>query len=371
MKVLIVAYSMFIRSINRKSTLIIYITAPIIALLIPLIFYSNINEKSTIGIVDNDRSYISKQVISDLSNNSDLKVELLTQNQAMRYLAQNKIISFINIPKIYCDDTLKNYANKIELYSLQDNKEVETLKVELEMLASKVYSVVVNTMNEDEFIQAYESINNNNITINRKDIDIKMLDKIVLGFIVMFLIIIYTNSLSTIIKDRNDKVYKKVLLTSTSSNEYILGQLLWNSILLLVQSIILIVFIRIFNIKIGIEINKFLYLLIITGILAIAIGVFIISLCNNENQISIISTLIIFPSSMLSGSFWPIDIMNDTLQKVSFIFPQRYILRLVDLLQNNSKILEIVLTTTLIILMSILIMYLGLIRLDSSREDYI
>lgn len=362
---------MFIRSINRKSTLIIYVIAPVIALIIPLVFYSNINEKSTIGVVDNDNSYISKQIIDDLSNNKGVKVELLTKNEAIRYLAQNKIISFINIPKIYCDNTLKNYVNKIELYALQENNDIETLKIELEMLASKIYSAAANTINEDDFIQVYKSINNNEMTINKKEIDVEMLDQIVIGFIVMFLIIIYTNSLSTIIKDRNDKVYKKVLLTSTSSNEYILGQLLWNSILLLVQSTVLIVFMKIFKLQIGIEINKFLYLLIITGILAIAIGVFIISLCNNENQISIISTLIIFPSSMLSGSFWPIEIMNDSLQKVSLFFPQRYIFRLVDLLQNNSEILEIILTTILIILMSILIMYFGLIRLDSVREDYI
>ena len=64
--------------------------------------------------------------------------------------------------------------------------------------------------------------------------------------------------------------------------------------------------------------------------MSMAVGVFIISLCSNENQISVFSTLIVFPSSMISGCLWPIEIMSDNLQKLSYIFPQRYIYILLE-----------------------------------------
>lgn len=371
MKVFTVAYSMFKRSVNKRFSLVIYIISPIIAMLIPLLFFYDINENISIGIIDNDNSYISRQIIDELHNKEDLRISLLSKNDAEKDLVQNEVLAVINIPKNYSNDISDGYINKIELDFLQWNVDIETLKLELEMLISKIYSVAKNTENEKEFITVYNEIKYNDLHVNKKYINIQRLDQMVLGFIIMLLIIIYTNSFSTIIKDRNDKTYKKILLTGTSSNEYILGQLLWNSILLLIQIILLIGFVKLFNLKIGIPIYRFLYLLIFIGILAMSIGIFTISLCNTENQISVINTLIIFPSSMLSGSFWPLEIMNDKLQKLSFAFPQRYIFKLLQLFQSNSSSLEIILTIALIVLMSALIMYLGLVKINNTREDYL
>lgn len=360
MKILVVAFSMLKRSLSKKSNILIYIFTPIIALIIPILFYGNLNNTQLFAVVNNDKSIISEKILNHINDYNDMSFKIMDKKEADKKLVENRLFCIISIPENFTDEFILGKFNNIEITYTKESKEVNIIKSRINSFLNELY----RSLNSSGAL-------NTTIEVDNEIINRDSLDNRIMGFIMIFFVFTFTNSLSTIIKDRNNKVYNRILLSATSSIEYIIGQVLWNFIICLIQIVVIICFINIFNISLGISINEFLYTLLCIGFMSMAVGVFIISLCSNENQISVFSTLIIFPSSMISGCLWPIEIMSDNLQKLSYIFPQRYIFILLEKFSGSNSIYSIVTAVLLIFLVSLLFMTIGLIRLSNSVKEFI
>lgn len=370
MKVLFIVKSLIQRAIKNKYSLLIYIMVPIIGVIIPILIYSNNdNDGFDIKIVDTNKSFASVTLIDTLIDKLDKCEEAIDIDKATENILNGRDDLLIIIPSDFKNMLLEDSKFEIDFIYMTECEEIYVAKQRVNE-AIKNIKIILDIANgeESKFRNVYKSINKKNYNINTKIIneDNNILSISCLGFIILFMMIIINSSLSTILQDRNNSIQKRYLYMNINAKIYIFAQIIWSFLLSIIQCIIIILFIKMFNINLDIRYIFFFCILIITWFTSFSFAIFSISFCKSEEQLTIINTIIVFPTCMLSGCLWPVNIMDDSMQKLSLIFPQRHIILLLEQIQINENIYVIILNIIYIILVSSFLLTIGIIKIENN-----
>lgn len=145
----------------------------------------------------------------------------------------------------------------------------------------------------------------------------------VISFAIMMVTIIITIIL--FVNERRNGTLQRLLASPAGESEIVLGYALAFAVIGLIQSIVILVA-AILLFGITIEGNIFLALLIILliGIGHQGLGILLSSGAKNELQAIQFIPLLIFPSVLLAGLFWPVESIPQFLQPLSYFIPLRY-----------------------------------------------
>lgn len=95
------------------------------------------------------------------------------------------------------------------------------------------------------------------------------------------------------------------------------------------------------------DIAMFLILLLF-GIVAIGIALVITAFAGSSYMAATLSSLVITSTCMLGGCFWPVDLMPEVVQKISFFMPQQWAIDAFQKVQLGSGMYEILINTMIL-----------------------
>lgn len=368
MKVFILLQSLFRRSLKNRYSLIVYTVIPILGIIIPLLIYSKNNEEVNVLIVDHDRSFVSYLVVEEI------KGKYKKVNISDNDIDKSKVVNgdedlLISIPNGLEKNLMNSKNINIQIIYMKESEDVYKIKeIVNESLKTINYILKITQNDEVKSKEIFDKINSINYKVNKEIVNYDKKDLSVesLGFIILFMMIVTNSSLALILKDKNNNVDKRLVYLDIKSREYIAAQILWSFILANIQALTIIIFFKVNNIEITINYYKLFLIIILIWSISISFSIFSISFCRNEEQLSVINTIIVFPTCMLSGCLWPIEIMQENIQKLSLILPQRRIIMLMEQLQRGDSIYIIILNISFIILISLLLLIMGIIRIENN-----
>ena len=361
MNILTMIISLLKRSIKNKITFAILLITPAIGVLLSIVIYSNHGEAiKKVAIVNYDNSETSHEFIDYLSNNIEETIVNLEDNNLMEELVSKEIDYGIVVEKV--DNTGEA---KVEVVFMKEEGNLYILQHNLENIVNNfknIYKIkAVDSLQYKNIIKNSEALENS-ITIRSEE---PQNNSTFIGFIILFMMIIINNSLTNIIKDKDNNILNRVISSNTTLSQYIIAEIIWALIMAVGQCIVILFVIEAFNINIAISAMDFLIVLLLISLLSISFGIFVVSLCKSEEQMSIMNTVVIFPMCMLSGCLWPLDIMGESFKKLSYIFPQRRIIDLFMQMTNKVDNTTIIFSIITIILISLLIMVIGIFNINN------
>jgi ABC-2 type transport system permease protein len=145
--------------------------------------------------------------------------------------------------------------------------------------------------------------------------------------VISFAIMMVTTMITIIlfVNERRNGTLQRLLVSPASEGEIVVGYALAFAVIGVCQSIVVLVAaILLFNISI---VGNILLALIVILLLAFGhqgLGILLSAGAKNEMQAVQFIPLIIFPSILLAGLFWPIESIPSYLQPLSYIIPLRY-----------------------------------------------
>jgi ABC-2 type transport system permease protein len=145
--------------------------------------------------------------------------------------------------------------------------------------------------------------------------------------VVSFAIMMVTTMITIIlfVNERRNGTLQRLLVSPASESEIVVGYALAFAVIGVIQSIVVLVAAILFF-DITIVGNIFLALLVIL-LLAFGhqgLGILLSAGAKNELQAIQFIPLILFPSILLAGLFWPIESIPSYLQPLSYVIPLRY-----------------------------------------------
>jgi len=156
--------------------------------------------------------------------------------------------------------------------------------------------------------------------------DTKFIDYFAPGIMSMAIMMVTTIlTIILFVYERRSGTLQRLLVSPATPSEIVLGYALAFSVLGVAQSfVVLFAAMLLFNITIVGSIGLALLVILLLAFVHQGLGILLSASAKNELQAIQFIPLILFPSILLAGLFWPVESIPGFLQPVSYCVPLRY-----------------------------------------------
>lgn len=373
-QILLLTKSILKRTFRKKSNIIIFILLPLLAVFIALFLNASGASYSRIGVVDLNKSYLSKDMIKSIDSKKNFVVTKLSQNDINKQLLDKKVDCVVVIPKDFHDEIINGKFKKLDIRSIRGEDITSWIKNYLNYYIDNLNNIsVVSNRSEKTFKNMYDGFKKQDLKLSYKTIGDKTKSKSVtkqsIGLLLVFMLIASSTASSFILKDKGNKTYYRIFCSNTSKSKYIIANIIASFIIFLIQ-IFVILFMAMFVLKLNFYINTSTMFIILCsfGFVSIGFGIIIAAFSKSLNQSSYLSNILITPTCMLSGCFWPLDMMPSFMQKFANIFPQTWILKTIDSLQQGMSFTEVIPYIMVVMMFALAFFIIGILKLTKDEN---
>lgn len=392
MRILSIVKYDFIKLFRNKTALILMLILPIVIMFFIGIAYgkgeSSEKLKIPVGIVNYNESELVKEMISDFEKNDTVRVVEMKEEELYQSVRSAAVEMGFIIPEDFEQKVLAGAKPQMQLLKLPTsadygaveviwNDAFETLRmsdVASEYLVDKIGNISAD--NKGIVISRFEeklenelkktpviSVKEIRVSGNSESIEYSGINSSLIGIVVMFVMFSVILGLGDMLEEKKNYTWDRLSTTPTRKAVVTLGKLIATFIVGWFQIAILMFFGHfVMRVDWGYSyISTFLifslYLLCVTGM-----GIFLISLVKTNAQLGAYSSILIVATSMLSGCYWPIELVPEFMQKLAMLFPQYWALEgLSNTVNANMGIGSAVFPLMVLTLMGVLFFLLTLI----------
>lgn len=348
---------------KRKSYIIVSLVLPIIVTFIFTSMYTS-NSEYKIGLINKDKGLLGTEIEKTLNSLDGIDVKKLDANDNnVEKLVFSEVSMIITIDEDYSEKLIGGERANITYKAI--NKDEVTaivtniLETETKSLATLCNNIDVEKVGIDKVIDKYNSSIPKYELLNNKEIKVNVLATI--GLIIYLIFISSGLAASFLLEDEREKTKDRILMGRVSEKEYYGAMSIVFFILTAIPTIEYYVVARVLDFEIGFE-NPiiFLMLLLLMALFAVVFSIMLSTIIKNKAVYGVVSSTLTIPIFMLSGAFWPFEMMGEGLQKVGSVLPIRWFLLSIEKLQQGGDLKSIIPMILALIVMIILMFFLSI-----------
>jgi len=358
---------------RRKGNIILLISGIIIPLFFLLFTYGG-SGQLRIGVVDKDRSLISTDLINSLKKTDKFKVIFLKEDEENYEVSKGKVDSAIIIPQGFGEKLIKGNPENVEIVSIKGEEATLFLKSYLDRKINVLYNLSRASYGDKEnFYKMYNLYKNSPFSL--KTYIVEDIGKTAvattrsLGFFIMFLMFSTFNISNFILVEKRDKTFYRIFASPLKSRTYLAGNFFVNLILTVFQIAFILLLIT-FILNLGFTKATFdVFLVLVSfGITSIGLSSMIVAFSPSTSYSNTLSTLIITPTCMLGGVFWPLYLMPEALQKLSDFIPQKWAIDAVEKIQMGGSLSSVCMNIIILLAFALTFILLGIYKIKTSEK---
>lgn len=361
-------------SLSKKGNWITFLLLPLLSIFAAFAFNSGDNNVINVGIYDENNSYLSQDMAKAIGENENFKVYSINSSDFEAILKSNNLQCIVEIPKDFDKSIFDNTFKDISIYSSEGIETTSWIENYLNFYVDNLKSINIAAKGDKEtFDNTYKEFKNSSIKFIDKEVIDKTKNKGVtkqsIGFLLVFMLMASKVTTDYIMKDKSNRTFFRIFSSTLTKSQYIIANILANMAIYVFQvSLIILISTKIIHLNFYTSILNLYVLFICFGFASIAFGVLIAAFSKSISQSSQLQNILIVPTSMLSGCFWPVEIMPDFMQKFAMIFPQSWVLKSIDKLQFGERLESIVPYLLMILIFAVIIFILALLKLRNDDD---
>jgi len=318
---------------NDKRTIALMFIAPILAMCVFGVAFSGDVKDVHVAVVNQDEAYqppgvpvkvsIADMIISNFDK-SVLKVDYVdTVDGGVQRVQKGGAYGVIIFPQNFTRDIYSRIQNPSSPFSTAIEVRLDKSNVNVaNAIAKAVSDAVLKTM-KDTGNAAPVTVNADNAIYGK---GAKFMDFFVPG-IMAFVVFLLTTLLTLIsfVGERTSGNLERLQATPLRESEIVVGYAIAFSIIGMLQSILLLVIgVTVFNIMIVGHIGLAFLVIALLAIVSLSLGILLSSLAKREAQAIQFFPLIVLPTFLLAGIFWPVEAIPSWLRPLSYAIPPSY-----------------------------------------------
>ncbi|MBW7454479.1 ABC transporter permease [Paenibacillus sepulcri] len=189
------------------------------------------------------------------------------------------------------------------------------------------------------------------------------------GIMLMFMMLAINQSVQVVMEDREKRTMARMFAAPLRGYEIALGNFIGSMLVGTIQLVIVLAASR-FIIGYDYGIGFFPHLIILECFLLATVGLAtaVAGLVRNTDQLSQLNNLVVTPTCMLGGCFWPISIMPDFMQKLANFIPQKWAMEALSRMAFGSTLTDTLLPLGIMLLFAAVMLAFGAYILQPSRS---
>ena len=313
------------RLIKNKLFLILLVVVPSLLLsFITTSFQGGL--QLHVGVVDLDQTPLTRMLMEEIGTRATV-VEY-AEGELETNLVRQRIDYGITIPFGFTQRLIDGVYLPLEAVSLQETNLARPVTFQI----SGFLNAALAFANGDAglFYDSMEQYLQAGFQINHQRIDdTGAVEDTVqgIGFLVLSMLFLSSIAAYKIVDDKRSYCLHRLLAAPLTVKSYTLQTIGCFVLIAILQVVgILLIMNWWFHLSFGPNPGLVLAVLIVYAVVAVAFGVALSSIAKNQQQVGVLSSLLITPMAMLGGCFWPRWIMPNLLQEIGKFVPTTWVI---------------------------------------------
>ncbi|GGA23979.1 ABC transporter permease [Paenibacillus physcomitrellae] len=332
-------------ALRKKSGWIMLFILPVAGVLVSLLIYGGGSSSILrVGIVNQDGdSPITQNTMNFILNMNNAEVTVANTEETLKdQIASGSLDTGIVLESGFAEHVQSGHPEGLTVLSVKGAQVTAYLKSLLQNYIVNVASIGAATQqNPALFDQIYKEYNENHFKLDAAVVQdtskAKNMTYQSMGFLIAFMMFSACNLTHLILKEKENRTYLRLLTSPVSAKMYVLSNVLVNIVLLMTQIALTLVVLKVvLGIDSGIPTAELVATLFLYGLTAIGLSLVIVAFAKNSSMSGALQNLIITPTCLLAGCYFPVDIMPDSVRKIATFLPQHWLLETVNDLQTGT-----------------------------------
>ena len=348
-----------------------------LAIIIPIfiaIFFSfefTGKHKFKVGVIDNDNSYVSNEIIKTIDDLEGIQSIIIKEEDSEILLITQQIQLVVIINDNFQNKLINSKDNEIEVKTINENHVKLVVQNMIDMKCEDLSMIGKMSKGDiNKFKEINQDYNDKNTILSLNDVNEKRPDiESSLGLIILTVFILAGKVSNFLIEDKDNKVRIKTLGYEISKWKYylsiIVGFYIMSSMATLIYYGVLIIFKS--NFAMDYSIN-FLVVMMLLNLVALSFNLCLVSFTRSRHISSMLNVLIIIPCCMLSGVFWDFNIMPEKFQEIGRLMPTRWICICLENLQRTNDLGSINRYLNAMLILSIILIVISFVKLKEKNK---
>ncbi|MCQ6558191.1 ABC transporter permease [Paenibacillus mendelii] len=383
---LIIAGLIVRRTIGHPKGFIMLVLLPALVLsIIITLFGSSQDSPKTVAVWNADQGPFGQMLIEQLANEPSivLSSEGERSEEALRKaVVEGQVDAALYVPENYTASLLKGSQVQPKLYrqsvTLWNAAIEQRLAVEAEQssafaaMAAASGKTVEDQLQQAERLVKEQAKHRISLTEPLQSLESKKTkpsNVLVTGVILLFIMLAINQSVQIVMEDRTNRTMARMYTAPVRKYEIALGNFLGSMVLGTVQLLLVLGVTRgLLHYDYGVEFGAHFLVLECFLLAAVGLSTAIAGLVRNTDHLPQLSTLVVTPTCMLGGCFWPIGMMPDFMQKLANFVPQRWAMEAIDRMAFGSGLQDVMLPIGILLLFAAVLLAFGVFILQPNRS---
>lgn len=362
---------------RSRSSWFVYIVLPIVGVLVSMFLYGNDNSGTLrVAVLNKDGSQlITQDTIGFLKGLDQIKVVAVTNEQAMNDdIAAGKLDSGIVFGQGFAASVRAGKPDHVNIVSVKGAQVTVFVKSMLESYIGGVAAIGQNVQgSEARFDQIYADYTQQTFKLTAETLkdtsNTKTMTYQSIGFLLAFMMFSATNMSELILKEKENRTFLRLLSSPVSARKYVFSNVAVNMLALLVQiAVTLFVMKNVLHIDSGIPYSQMIAALLLFSLTAVGLSLLIVAFAKSRANASAMQTLIINPTCLLAGCYFPMDIMPDTIRQISKFMPQHWLLDMINKLQQGQPFGSLYLNMAILVAFATVFALIAVYRFSRNND---
>lgn len=360
---------------NKKNWLI-YFGLPVAGVLLSMMIYAN-HSSGTLRVgmlnLDGDQA-ITQDAIRFLEGLNQIKITVMDEAAMKRDLAAGNLDSGIVFGEGFAASVRAGKPEHLDIISVKGTQVTAYVKAMLQNFVGNVAAIGRSAEGDDaRFDTIYAAYSQQRFKVTAETLEdtsnMKSMTYQSIGFLVAFMMYSAVSMSEMILKEKENRTFLRLLSAPVSARSYVLSNVAVNVVVMLLQiTVTLIVMKNILHIDSGIPYGNIIAALILFAFTAISLSLLIVAFSKSSAGAGALQNLIITPSCLLAGCFFPMDIMPDTMRKISHFMPQHWLLDMISKLQQGVTFGSLALNMVILIAFAAVFALIAIFRFGRNND---
>ncbi|MGG1574713.1 ABC transporter permease [Fictibacillus sp. NRS-1165] len=331
--------------IKNKRRLFTYLFVPLIGILIGIAVYGNTGPTTMhAGVVNEDHGKIANDTAKFVDGITNVKVTNVLPSQVKDKIASGKLDCVIVVGSGFSNSAMNGNPEHIEIISIKGASITGFVKSYVNTYLSNIAGLSKAAGGDQAVFQKmYELYRASDFKVSAQSLkDTSKNNDITnqtVGFLIMIMLSCAGGLSEIILQEKENRTYLRLMSSPINSRKYVFSNVVVNMIIMTVQIFITLTFMtQVFHISTGIPFLTMVEILMIFALAGVGLSLVITAFASTTASAGALQNLIMTPSCLLAGCFWPVDIMPKTLQKIADFLPQRWLLDTFTQLQKGHSL---------------------------------
>lgn len=364
------------RTLSSKRSIFTYLLLPSIIVAVVISIMGNMGTQEPVLAYTNlDKGTFGASMLRELENGGNVKLVRKETAEAARHaVSDSKAYAAVIIPETFSENVLQSEPIQVELIQMRIDGTAVSLKLRLEQAAGGIIGIAgmvrsagiqgIELENKVEQVLAEREKRSIGAQVTDLGLYVNPAVSTATGMLFLFMLTLVNSSVGIMVDERHKRTLSRIYTAPVRAYEIAAGNLLGSFFLGAIQTIVVLAISR-YGLGFDYGVGFWMHLLIILFFLlsAMGIGCAIASLVRNPDHLSSINSLVVTPTCMIGGCFWPIELTPEFMQKLSHIVPQRWAIDALQRLAAGEALPDIALNLVILALFAVVLLGFGSIIL--------